>query len=78
MLLLVQMMSGLQCKGVGSSKKAAKKEAADKMLSLLQEDGECYDAIDAPQVDNSLSRSYLIHTTIVPFRIGQKAFQSIV
>ena len=65
MLLLVQMMSGLQCKGVGSSKKAAKKEAADKMLSLLQEDGECYDAIDAPQVDNSLSRSYLIHTTTV-------------
>ena len=53
------MMSGLQCQGVGSSKKAAKKEAADKMLSILQEDGECCDVVDAPQVDFALPSSFL-------------------
>jgi hypothetical protein len=42
-----QMMSGLQCTGVGSSKKSAKKEAAEKMLGLLQSDGDDYDMVDA-------------------------------
>ena len=44
------MMSDLQCTGVGSSKKAAKKQAAEKMLDLLGEDGNDYDMIDAPRV----------------------------
>ena len=43
----VQMMSNLKCTGVGSSKKAAKKEAAEKMLGLLQADGDDFDMVDA-------------------------------
>ena len=41
------MMSDLQCTGVGSSKKAAKKQAAEKMLGLLQQDGDGFDMVDA-------------------------------
>ena len=43
----IQMMSDLQCTGVGSSKKVAKKQAAEKMLGLLQQDGDGYDMVDA-------------------------------
>ena len=40
------MMSDLKCSGSGSSKKAAKKQAAEKMLSILQVDGDDYDTVD--------------------------------
>ena len=53
----VQMMSNLQCTGVGSSKKAAKKEAAGKMLSLLQVDGDDYDMVDAMSPMSQPSRN---------------------
>lgn len=46
-MCFIQMMSGLQCTGVGSSKKAAKKRAAEQMLELLDESGDGYDQVDA-------------------------------
>ncbi|XP_028393597.1 RISC-loading complex subunit tarbp2-like [Dendronephthya gigantea] len=52
---LVRMMSDLKCSGFGSSKKAAKKQAAEKMLNILQVDGDDYDMVDArtPMVQTS-------------------------
>ena len=50
----IQMMSHLHCKGVASSKKAAKKQAAEKMLDLLAEGVDEYDVVDA-RVDNPFS-----------------------
>ena len=57
-----QMMSDLQCKGVASSKKAAKKQAAEKMLDLLAEDGDEYDVVDARVDIIFLFQSFCIRT----------------
>ncbi|XP_046850639.1 RISC-loading complex subunit tarbp2-like isoform X2 [Xenia sp. Carnegie-2017] len=48
---LVKMMSDLQCTGVGSSKKAAKKQAAEKMLDLLHGYGDDDEGYGCDEVD---------------------------
>ena len=45
------MMSDLQCTGVGSSKKAAKKQAAEKMLDLLHGYGDDDEVYGCDEVD---------------------------